>query len=207
MTVLKYDLAELTQESYGYIYADPKDTWNAPNVQVSRTWSEDKAELADRWRFEIRHSSSSSRSHGVDCILKTGLMIAQLTDCVDTVRALMNDLPALEAAYQANREAAKAERERIEAERKAREDADTRIGTSQAAHIVATICVDHKHGQKYRTNMTFRRRGGKDLVRLTARTTAGGAVQFKLNRVIVKKAEVIEHVAGYAEVVKEEVTA
>ena len=192
----------VTEHGSGFsIYVNPEDLWNSAHVYVTRQWGDDAAELDKKWRINISHSSSSTGPKNVDAILTAGLMVAQINEAIEITRFLLNNLGNLEAAWQAKRAAELAEVEARAAERQAKIDADKQLSDRDIDHLIATMCVDIKHGGKHKVRKQLRRRGYDGfLVRLTARATMGGAVQFKLNDVLYSKAKLAEALKQFAEV-------
>jgi hypothetical protein len=184
------------------VYVNPEDRWNSASVYVTRRWGDEgETDLLKLWKLNISHSSSSTSQKNVDAILHTGLMITQLQECIEIARFVMNNIGNVEAAYQEMKAAERAIYEAKRAAEQALIDADTQITTSQAAHLVASICVDIKHGGKYKIAKRLRHRGSTNMyARLVARRTDGGAVQFKLNNTVVPKSKLDALIANYAEI-------
>jgi len=200
MTILKYDLNMIAAGDQTSIYADDNNRWDAPSIYIQRPYRAD----AD-WTFKISHSSSSSGDYGVDAILKAELLRLQLADIIETMRELMTKQDELKALREAHKAAERAEWEAKVAAAQAKKDADTQLTPSQIGHLIATMAVDIKHGGHYRVAKTLRLRGDDKTTRLVARSTSGGAVQFKLGGELYSKAKLATRLEAFAEVVKTEV--
>jgi len=202
MTILKYDLNKIAAGDETSIYADPNNRWDAPSIYIQRPYRAD----AD-WTFKISHSSSSSGDYGVDAILKAELLRLQLADIIETMRELMTKQDELKALREAHAAAQRAEWEAKVAAAQAKKDADTKLSPSQIGLLLAETVVQIKHAGKYKVVHTLRRRGDDQTTRLVARSTCGGAVQFKLGGELYSKSKLAVRLEEFAEVVKEEVTA
>ena len=198
MTVQAYDIAQVVEDGQ----FKPFGSWSEPCIYVRRTWSNSQKEAAlDRWSFSINHSSSSSCTYNVDALLKTSLMALQLTDCIDTLRDMMNRVDEFEAAWEANKFAAKAEAEKAAAEAQAKIDADTFIGVRQAAHLVATWVVDvQQAGCWFNARHKVRVRGEETWLVVEISKTSRGAAQFKLQHSVIPRAKLITRLADFAEI-------
>jgi len=202
MTILKYDLNLIASGDQTSISADPTNRWDAPSIYISRLYRDD----AD-WRFSISHSSSSSSAYGVDAILKAELLRLQLADLIETVQELMTKQDELKALRLAHKAHERAEWETQLAAVQAKKDADTKLTPSQIGLLLAETVVQIKHAGKYKVVHTLRRRGEETTTRLVARSTSGGAVQFKLGGELYSKAKLADRLVDFAEVLKETVEA
>ena len=208
MNVTVEQLETLVRDNGGTftIYVNPEDRWNSPSVYVTRQWG-DNEDLDKLWKVNISHSSSSTCNKNVDAILATGLLVTQLNTAIEITRTVLANLGNLEAVWQTKRAAELAEAEARAAERQAKIDADKQLSDRDIGHLIATMCVDIKHGGQYRIVKNLRQRGSENTHRLIARKTEGGAVQFKINGVLYSKAKLADVLVKYAAVVTETVEA
>jgi hypothetical protein len=109
--------------------------------------------------------------------------VAALQDAITLGRAIEQDIPRLEARFQAAEAIRRAEAEKIAAEKKAKRDADAPVGMKLAKHIIKQMAHEIKTkdgGHWHEISITLASRGERKEEELKVRYSRYGKTLFNL---------------------------
>jgi len=185
-------------------FTDEKYFWSSSVVTVYAR-VDYKYTKDDDIKYELRTeiNRSSGGENGLDAIETTNAYIKLLGEACNFVEAVRNDEEAIMTAFADIQAEQKRLRDEEEAERKAKIDADTRIGHEKAKAIVGAMFANCKLASNYLDTIKVRVRGSDktyaffaewtgSIVAFAERSRYGGYTRIRRSALINKISEMAE---------------
>ena len=199
-TRLEYDLDQIADKGRGSIGYKVKGYRDREVVELEINRRERDGQL---WTITPSRSSYVSRDYEQEPneISAMENTVAALQDAITLGRAIEQDIPRLEARYQAAEAVRQEDARRIAAEKKAAYDSDPAVGMKLAKHIIKQMAyeIKIKDGGSYdEITIKVASRGERKVEDLNVRYARSGLTLFSLGYWRISKARALDLIADSA---------